>query len=320
MYRTIQHTNLAPFCICLGTADLGSTVDLATSFAILDAYVDAGGNFLDTASVYVNWIPGPKHSSEKTLSAWMQTRKNRAQLIVATKGGHPDLDAMHIPRLSPQEIVSDLETSLRNLQTDHIDLYYLHRDDPARPVGEIVETLNRQVKAGQVRYIACSNWRRERIAAANDYAQTHGLRGFVADQMLWNLAQVEPAQIGDRTLVSMTADLYAYHRKTGLAAIPFSSQANGLFQKLEAGEQGRMSTGALAMYNLDETKRRLSRIKKLEAETGLSITQIVLAYLTSQPFTTIPIIGCKTPAHLADSLSAVGVQLSAAHIHTLTGE
>ncbi|MBN1933363.1 MAG: aldo/keto reductase [Anaerolineae bacterium] len=320
MYRVINQTSLTPFCICLGTSNMGSTVDRATSFAMLDAYVGAGGNFLDTASVYANWIPGPKHTSEKTLGAWMQARKNRKQIIVATKGGHPDLNTMHVPRLSPPEIASDLETSLRNLQTDHIDLYYLHRDDPARPVSEIMDTLNAQVKAGKIRYTACSNWRRERIAAANDYAQARGIQGFVANQMLWNLAKIEPAQIGDRTIVPMTADLYAYHQETGLTAIPFSSQANGLFQKLDAGEQERMNPGALAMYNLDETKRRLSRIKNLQTETGLSLTQIVIAYLTSQPFTTIPIVGCKTPAHLADSLSAVGVQLSAAHIHTLTGD
>ncbi len=320
MYTIIPQTDLNVFGICLGTSDLGSAVDDRTSFALLDAFVAAGGNFLDTASVYANWLPGPKHSSERLLGAWMQARRNRNRIILATKGGHPDLHAMQVPRLSHREIAGDLETSLRNLQTDRIDLYYLHRDDPARPVSEIVETLNDQIRAGKVRYLGCSNWRRERIAAANEYARAHGLAGFVADQMLWNLACVDPTRIGDPTIVPMSDDLYAFHQITGLAAIPFSSQANGLFQKLDAGGPFKADSGALAMYNLDETRRRLARAKKLAAETGLSLTQIVLAFLTSQPFTTIPIVGCKTMLHLTDSLSAVGVQLSPAQRAALIGD
>lgn len=178
-----------------------------------------------------------------------------------------------------------------------------------------------------MRYIACSNWRAERIRAANDYARAHGLQGFVADQMLWNLAKVEPDHIGDKTMVPMTGDLHAYHRRANLAAIPYSSQANGLFQKLarsrpkqdatirgpdalaEKASRLPMSPGALRMVDLDETKHRLKRIEHLSSTTGLTITQIVLAYLRSQPFPTVPVVGCRTPEQLADSLQAAGCRL-----------
>ena len=113
------------------------------------------------------------------------------------------------------------------------------------------------------------------------------------------------------------ADLYTYHRQTDLAAIPYSSQANGLFQKLAKGTPGQMSLGASSMYDLDKTRQRLERIKHVQSQTGLSITQIVLAYLISQPFPTIPIIGCRTPEQLGDSLQAVGILLTPAQIEYL---
>lgn len=313
-YLAIPLTDLKPYAICLGTSNMGTTIDAQTSFAMLDAYVDAGGNMVDTAIVYANWIPGPKSVSEKTLGQWIKARRNRERIIVSTKGGHPHLDTMHIPRLAPQEIVDDLNASLEHLQTDYVDLYYLHRDDPTRSVQEIVGTLNQQIRMGKVRYIACSNWREERMRAANDYASAHGLHGFVSDQMLWNLAKITPDKIGDKTMVPMTSDLYAYHRQTNLAAIPYSSQANGLFQKLAKGTFSQKRAGASGMYDLEETRQRLERIRHVQSQTGLSITQIVLAYLSSQPFPTIPIVGCKTPEQLADSMQAVDARLTPAQI------
>ena len=108
---------------------------------------------------------------------------------------------MHIPRMSRAEIASDLLASLEHLQVDTIDLYWLHRDDPARPVDEIVESLNEHVKAGRIRYFGCSNWRAERIRAAQEYAAAHGLQGFAGDQMMWSFAAMDPTRIADQTLV-----------------------------------------------------------------------------------------------------------------------
>ncbi|MFN8486724.1 MAG: aldo/keto reductase [Caldilineaceae bacterium] len=301
-YTTIANTTLKPAVICLGTADMGSKIDLNTSFQMLDAYLAHGGNFLDTAAVYANWLPGERNISEKTLGKWMKARGNRANILVATKGAHPELSTMHISRMTRADIAQDVNESLKNLQTDVIDLYWLHRDDPKRPVAEIIDALNEQVKAGKIRYLGSSNWWTARIKAANDYARAAGLQGFVANQPLWNFGVIDYAEIGDPTLAIMNEEMWQYHQTTGLAAIPYSAQANGMFNKLAHGQP--VKPNVLRMYHSPKNQQRFQRMQQLAKETGLSATQIVLGYLISQPFSTIPIVGCQNMEQLQDSLSA----------------
>jgi aryl-alcohol dehydrogenase-like predicted oxidoreductase len=295
--------------LCLGTGDFGSKLDRTASWQLLDAFVGAGGNFLDTANVYGDWVPGAKSSSEKMIGAWLAERGNRDQIIVGTKGAHPLLSSMNVPRCAPADILHDIDQSLGHLQTDVIDLYWLHRDDPSRPTGEIIETLAGQVKAGKIRHFGCSNWRVERIAAANSYAAAHGLPGFVADQMLWNAAKLDVAALPDKTIVAMEPELYRYHAQTGLAAIPFSSQAHGLLQKLAEGRLDAIRASDNVVYPPTANQRRAIAVRTLAQEMGASITGIVLGYLQSQPFVTIPIIGSQTLTHLSDSLAGDGVWL-----------
>jgi aryl-alcohol dehydrogenase-like predicted oxidoreductase len=313
-YIPIHNTDLSPSALCLGTAGAGVDYDRPACFKLLDTFLGHGGNFLDTAKVYNNWIPGETSRSEKLLGAWMQERRNRARVILATKGGHPDPAHMDIPRLSPAEIVGDLEASLNHLQTDVIDLYWLHRDDVSRPAEDMLETLQAQVQAGKIRYYGCSNWRLERIQAAQRYAFEHGLPGFVAVQNLWSLAHVdiEAAARRDPTHAVMDDALYRYHRASQLAAIPFTSQANGLFQKLDAGRAIPASLSALFMNRV--TEARYERLKTLRAQTGLTTTQIGLGYLTSQPFPTLPVIGPQSMAQLEDCLSAADVMLTSEQV------
>ncbi len=306
--------------LCLGTGNFGAALDQNAAFALLDAYLDQGGNFLDSAQVYCDWIAdNERSSSEKIIGRWLKMRGNRDRLVLATKGGHPALRTMHIPRLSRAEIEADLHASLRNLQTDVIDLYWLHRDDPARPVAEILETLNGAVQAGKIRSFGCSNWRAARLQAANQYAATHGLQGFVASQVLWNLAVVDWAAMGDPTVAAMDAELWDYHAQTGLAAIPFSATANGLFNKLEQGAFADLSLLHQQMYAAPENLRRFERAHWLAQERELSITQVVLGYLLAQPFPTYPIIGPKNVAQLVDSLGAASVRLTAEELEFLEG-
>ena len=107
----------------------------------MDAFVGAGGTFIDTANVYGDWIPETKSSSEKVIGAWLKERGNRDKVIIATKGAHPLLSSMNVPRCSPKEIVHDIDQSLGHLQCEVIDFFWMHRDDPTRPTGEIIETL-----------------------------------------------------------------------------------------------------------------------------------------------------------------------------------
>jgi aryl-alcohol dehydrogenase-like predicted oxidoreductase len=311
----LPFTDLEVSPICLGCGPLGSTLDRAASFRLLDAYAAAGGNFIDTAKVYADWLPGERSVSEKTIGTWLRQRGNRTRVIVATKGAHPDLATMHIPRMSPAEITGDLEASLRHLGVETIDLYWLHRDDPSRPVAEILETLAAQVLSGKIRYYGCSNWQTGRIREAQAYALAHGLPAFAANQMMWSLAAVNPDGPGDPTLAPMNSVMSAFHQETGLAAVPFSAQAGGFFSKLIAG---RASLDAPGPYRNSRNRERLARICQLVEETGLSVTQIVLGYLRGQPFVTVPIIGPQSLAQLADSLTAADVRLTPQQIAFLS--
>ncbi len=241
---SIPGTTLIPSCLCMGTGDFGAGIERPAAYALLDAFHERGGNFLDSAKIYSDWIPGERSRSEKVIGEWMEGRKNRHEIIVATKGAHFNLETPTIMRLAPEEITGDLNASLGHLRTDYIDLYWLHRDDPERPVSEILETLQSQVKAGKIRYYGCSNWRIERLDEARLYAQQNGLDGFAAVQNLWNLAKVNPRGFADPTIVCMDDTLWEYHHKHQVASIPFTSQANGLFQKM-VGRNAESLPGSL---------------------------------------------------------------------------
>lgn len=317
-YSKIPNTDLTPSVLSLGTAEMGAGIDRDASFALLDQYLEAGGNFIDTAKIYNDWVPGETSRSEKIIGDWMWERGNRQKIILATKGAHPNLEHMDVQRLSPQDITGDVEASLHHLKTDVIDLYWLHRDDALRPVEEIIDTLYAQVQAGKIRYYGCSNWRAERIQAAQAYAARRGVPGFVAVQNLWNLACIDPEAVGDPTLVMMDDALWKYQRETQLAAIPFTSQANGIFQKMELGKPEAISDHLRAMYLNPETTARYQRLQQLKPRTGLNASQIVLAYLTSQPFPTFPVIGPRNTTQLADSLSAGDAVLTPEQVSFLT--
>ncbi|MCP4165869.1 MAG: aldo/keto reductase [Chloroflexi bacterium] len=309
----IPGTTLEVFPICFGTCDIGSKIDERTSFDLLDRYHERGGNFLDSAAVYANWLPIENSISEKTVGKWMKARGNRQALIVATKGAHPDLATMHIPRMSRREIESDLHDSLRHLQTDTIDLYWLHRDDVSRPVGDILEVLNEQVQVGKIRHFGCSNWTLARMQLAQAYANERGLQGFVANQMLWSLATVEVEAIADKSTVVMDETMRDYHQSSGLAAIPYSSQAQGLFYKMEHGTPPG-GVGGDARYDSSTNVGRYWRLHRLATELLLQPTQVILGYLISQPFTTIPIVGCQNRTQLDDSLKAAGIHLASEYV------
>ncbi len=203
--RTITGTDLHASVICLGALPFGVTLSEDLSFTLMDRFLAEGGNFIDTALVYGEWLPDGKGRSERTVGKWVKQRRTRDRVIIGTKGAHPRLSSMDVPRLARDEIVADLDESLGNLQTDYIDLYWLHRDDPRRPVAEILHTLNEQGERGKIRYFGCSNWRLDRIQAAQDYAAEHGIRGFAGNQLMWSLAVPNHAALFDPAMVTMDA-------------------------------------------------------------------------------------------------------------------
>lgn len=314
-YTVIPQTDLRVSALCLGSAEFGAKLNSEEARTLLDVFVEQGGTFIDTASVYCNWVPGPRSSSEKMIGAWLKETGLRDQLVIASKGAHPELATMQVSRLSHDEIVADLDASLSNLGTDRIDLYWLHRDDVNVPVEGIIDTLNEQVQAGKIRYFGASNWKVERIQAANDYAAVRGIQGFVANQPMWSVADANVDLIADKTIEVMDGDMLAFHRRTELTVIPYSSQAKGFFSKLD--DEETIAEKDMLVYDNPVNRRRLALIQDLTHEHSAMVNDIVLAYLLSQPFTTIPIIGPRLPEQLDASIEALDFTLTAEELSAL---
>ncbi len=311
-YVNIPGTTLSPSVIALGTNRFGSLMNRDDSFALLDAYIELGGTFIDTAHIYADWIPGAPHSaSEKTIGAWLHKQNCRAQVVLATKVGHPNLKTPHISRLSAQELLDDLAESLEFLQTDYVDLLWLHRDDPGLPVGEIVDAMNQVIRTSKVKHVGCSNWRAPRIREANAYAHTHGLCGFVANQPQWSLAIPNREALSDpERLVVFGAQDYTWHSEMGMAVIAYSAQAQGFFEKLDRLGIAGMTDKDRRGYYSEANARLLPVVKSLAAKHQVSINALALSYLLAQPFVTIPVVGPRTVEQLRDSIVAVDVLLS----------
>jgi len=309
-YVSIPNTDLRVSQICLGSAEFGSTLTQKEAFNLLDAFVAEGGNFIDTAHVYSDWIPNTKSTSEKFIGEWVRKSGMRDDVMIATKGAHPLLTSMNVSRLSHEDIEIDVSESLEYLQADVIDLYWLHRDDVAIPVGEIIEALNEQVWLGNIRYFGCSNWTSSRIQEALIYAADKNVDGFVANQPLWSLAVADMKAIPDHTLVGMDDEGLAFHKRTQMAVIPYTAQAKGFFSKVERSGSAGLSEGDRKIYFNDVNSRRLLRVQELAKKYAVSVNDIALNYLISQPFTTIPVVGCKTVEQLKSSLKAVDVILT----------
>ncbi|MBX3086442.1 MAG: aldo/keto reductase [Anaerolineae bacterium] len=311
---TLPQTDLTVSQVCLGSSHFGSSISQSDVFRLLDSFVDHGGNFIDTARVYADWLPNGANASERTIGEWQRQRGNRAKIVLATKGAHPDLKTMTVSRLSPADIAHDIETSLRYLQTDVIDLYWLHRDDANRPVEDILETLNKHVALGNIRYFGCSNWTVPRIRAALAAAEASHSMGFVANQPMWSLAKPNLEAIGDKTIVIADDVDIAFHRETGLPLVPFTSQAKGYFSKLAAG---RVPPADQKTYDNATNRVRFARIRELSERYHVSVSAIALSYLTSQPFPVVPVIGASKLAQLEDSLANSDLVLTPDDLNSL---
>jgi aryl-alcohol dehydrogenase-like predicted oxidoreductase len=311
-YTTLPNTDLKVSTLCLGTGGVGVKNTEPEAMALLDAFVEQGGNFLDTARVYSNWVPGELNRSERIIGDWLTDRGNRSQLIVATKGGHPDLEDK-VPRLTREQLEIDVNGSLKKLQIDTIDLYYFHRDNTDLPVSELLDILNEFQQAGKIRHYACSNWSVQRMREAHTYAQEKGYTGFVGNQMRWSIGTTHMRQPGDATMYAMDQETSDFHTEMNFAAIPYSSQAGGFFSKLSAAPESVAKNN----YNTEGNQILHNYLEAISKDHNLSMSQIVLTYLWSFKFTTIPIIGCRTIEQVNDSITAIGNQLPDEIMNTL---
>ncbi len=280
----------------------------ADAFRLLDAVYDQGCRVIDTAHVYGDG------ANERRVGRWLRARGRRDEVVILAKGAHHSEDRR---RVTPFDITADLHDSLARFQTDHLDLYLLHRDDESQPVGPIVECLHGHAEAGRIGAYGGSNWTTARLQAANDYAAAQELRPFVAGSPNFSLAdQFDEPWPGCVSVsgAGRARDL-EWYRAAGVALFAWSSLAGGFFSgKVDAadaktgGEEWRAR--CLRVYGHERNWGRQERARELGVAKGLSLAQVALAYVLSQECAVFPLVGCQSGAEFAACVRVLEVRLT----------
>ena len=308
----LKNTDLNVSKIVLGTDSYGSIVDESLSFEMMDFYRENGGNIIDTAECYANWLPEGVHRSENTIGKWMKERNNRHEIVISTKGGHYPLGER--PRLTKDDIFSDLDGSLKRLGTDYIDIYWLHRDAKELPVEPIMDVLSEAVNQGKVRYIGVSNWTCERIIRANAYLESIKAPKLIASQIQFSAATPN-VEKNEPDLVLMNKNEYDFFKVNDMTVFAFAAQAKGFFSKYDVGGVSALSEKAERRYYNEKTLYAYECIKKISLEHNCSIGAAALsAVINVDDFDTVGIVGCKNISQLKDSMSAENIRLSGKEI------
>jgi len=304
----------------LGTMQFGWSVEQSGAFAVMDAYVEHGGNFIDTADCYTAWAadmggpPNPGGVSEEIVGRWMAERGNRHDIVLATKVraamGERFSDHRGTARqregLSRRWIARACEDSLRRLKTDHIDLYQAHWIDPLVPIEETLSAFDDLVRQGKVRYIGCSNFSAWRLMQALWSSERHALERFVSVQPEYHL--LAPTR-GD-----VEVELAQVCTHYGLGVFPYSPLAGGVLSgKYRRGADLPASVRAeenAAGSRLDARNRAIvDELIRVAEEVGRTPAQTAIGWQLAQPFVTAPILGANRPEQLMDVLEGIGTAL-----------
>ena len=304
---TIPETDLVVHPLCLGSNIFGSNADQAQSHAVLDAYVSHGGNFIDTADAYNQWVEGHVGGeSETIIGNWMSARSNRASMVIATKVSMLNTR----PGLSAKNIFAACEESLNRLQSDYIDLYYSHQDDAETPIEEVLGAYGQLIAQGKVRYIAASNFSPERLRQAIKISEENNLPSYCAVQDLYNLVDRTTYESG---MAQTVADL-------GISNIPFYGIARGfLTGKYRRGitEVDSKRAARAREYENDKNYAVLAAIDEISAaHNNAPLAAIALAWLRAQPTVSAPIASARTVEQVNEIIQII--ELSAAEVEKLS--
>ena len=302
--QTIGATTLAVSPLCLGGNVFGWTADEDTSFAVLDAYVAAGGNFIDTANMYSAWVPGHEGGeSEAVIGRWCASRGNRDDVVIATKvgmQGGPDQ-----PKgLTRDMIRAGVEASLRRLQTDHIDLYYAHEDDAETPLLETMTAFDELVHEGLVRAVGASNYSAARLRQALDVSTQHGLTRYAALQPQYSLLARDDFESG----------LAALCETERIAVAPYWVLARGFLSGKYRADgplpTSPRATGIAADYMNDRGWAVLDAVDQVAQAHDATVSQVALAWALAQPAVVAPIVSATSPDQVAELVGAAALALS----------
>ena len=301
---TIPESDLVVHPLCLGSNIFGGAAPEAESHLVMDAYRSHGGNFIDTADMYNQWIEGHVGGeSESVIGSWMKSRGNRADMVIATKVSKLD----RRPGLSAQNIIAACEESLDRLQTDYIDLYYSHSDDETVSLEETLGAYAQLIAEGKVRYIAASNFTPARVRESIKFSEDNNLPSYIAVQDLYNLV--------DRT--TYEAEMAATVAELGISNIPFYGIARGfLTGKYRPGvtEVDSMRPAAL-VYTTDKNYAVLSAMDEIAQAHNAPLGAIALGWLRAQPTVSAPIASARTVPQLEEIIQVV--ELSSAEVEKL---
>jgi aryl-alcohol dehydrogenase-like predicted oxidoreductase len=299
--RRLGRSDVMVSPLCLGGNVFGWTADEATSFKVLDAYAEAGLNFIDTADVYSTWAPGHKGGeSETIIGQWMKVRGNRDKLVIATKVGSEM--GPNQKGLSKSYIRSAVEASLRRLQTDYIDLYQSHRDDLDTPQQETLGAYDELIRDGKVRAIGASNFTAARLKEALEISAELGLPRYESLQPKYNLS--------DRA--EYEADLEPLCRQEEIGVIPYYGLASGFLTgkyRSEADFGKSVRGGRMAAYLDDRGRRILAALDEVSARKNATPAQIALAWLMAHPGLTAPIASATSVEQIRDLVQATKLRL-----------
>jgi aryl-alcohol dehydrogenase-like predicted oxidoreductase len=307
--RKLGKSDLDVSVLTLGGNVFGWTADEATSFKLLDAYVAAGGNFIDTADVYSRWVPGHQGGeSEAVMGKWLKQRGNRSKVIIATKVGMemaPDRKG-----LKKAYIMQSVEASLKRLQTDYIDLYQSHRDDADTPVEETLETYAELVAKGKVRVIGASNFTAERLEESVHASRKHGWPAYQCLQPHYNLCERSDYE----------ANLEALCLREQIGVIPYFSLAAGFLTGKYRSEAdlGKSPRGQGVKKYLNERGLRiLGALDAVAKQNSSTPASVAIAWLVARPSVTAPIASATTLEQLDTLIAATALKLDAAAVAKL---
>jgi len=307
--RQLGRSALQVAPLALGGNVFGWTIDEATSFQILDRFVDAGANLVDTADIYSRWAPGNQGGeSETIIGKWIKSRGGRDKVVIATKVGG---DMGQGKRdLSREYIISAVENSLRRLQTDHIDLYQSHWDDDITPVEDIMETYAELVKAGKVRVIGASNFTLPRLKASLEASARVGYPRYESVQPQYNLYD---RQEFEQTLEPLCTELQ-------VGVISYFSLARGFLTGKYRGEGDLVKSvrgGGVSAYLNERGYRILDALDEVAAQYATNPASVALAWLMARPSITAPISSATSTAQLDELVKAASLTLDAATLEKL---
>ncbi len=298
--------------LCLGHLNMHQAEKQDTAFGYMEEFLELGGNVFDNSR---NTMEG---QSEKALGKFLKKTGKRHDMVIATKCAHFDRK-YYKPRVDAASINSDVETSLTAIGTDYIDILYLHRDDIARPVEEIMVTLDKIVKSGKARVLGASNWSATRLQAANDFAKEYNLTPFSVSQINYSLGLTIPAVWDDLTQIAMTEAEKSWYEGSGLHLMPYTPNARGFFTQVVETGVAKARTHELYGW-CPENYKRAERVKILSEKTGHSAGVIVLAYLLNQKINISPIIAFSKKEQFEEAKLALDCQLSPEDLAFLEGK